>query len=131
MIFVVLGVEVGIKNRSKIDQNLKPKMNGLLASIFGGFWWVLGGKLASKIEPRSNKNRFKIRSKKRVRPDREKTAPGRFLEGGFLSAPAHGSRRGEGRVGCTKPTYPQKTDPLQQNYLSDRNLLRKSVKCDK
>ena len=37
MIFVVLGVEVGIKNRSKVDQKLKPKMNGLLASIFGGW----------------------------------------------------------------------------------------------
>ena len=36
LFFMVLGVEVGIKNRSKIDQKLKPKMNGLLASIFGG-----------------------------------------------------------------------------------------------
>ena len=50
---------------------------------------------------------------------------------GFPSAPVPRNRRGEGRVGCTKPTYPQETDPLQQNYLSDRNLLRKSVKCDK
>ena len=64
MIFVVLGVEVGIKNRSKIDQKLKPKMNGLLASIFGGFWWVLGAKLGGKIEPRAIKNRLKNASKK-------------------------------------------------------------------
>ena len=61
----------------------------------------------------------------------QKRPQSRFLEGGFPSAPGPGLRRGEGRVGCTKPTYPQETDPLQQNYLSDRNLLRKSVKCDK
>ena len=64
MNFVVLGVEAGTKNRSKIDQKLKPKMNGLLASIFGGFWWVLGGKLGWKIEPRARKNRLKNASKK-------------------------------------------------------------------
>ena len=40
----VAHVEVGrkknetlIKNQSKINQKLKPKMDGLLASIFGGF----------------------------------------------------------------------------------------------
>ena len=56
--------EVGIKNQSKIDQKLKPKMDCLLASIFGGFWWVLGGKLVCKIEPRAKRNRLKNASKK-------------------------------------------------------------------
>ena len=41
--------EKSIKNQSQIDQKLKPKMDGLLASSFGGFWWVWGGKLAPKI----------------------------------------------------------------------------------
>ena len=57
-------VQVGSKKRSKIDQNLKSKMDCLLASIFGGFWWVLGGKLGWKIEPRANKNLLKNTSKK-------------------------------------------------------------------
>ena len=64
MSFQSYGVEVGIKNQSKIDQKLKPKMDCLLASIFGGFWWVLGGMLGWKIEPRAKKNRLKNASKK-------------------------------------------------------------------
>jgi len=64
MIFQGSGVEVGIKNQSKIHQKIKPKMDCLLASIFGGFWWVLGGKLACKIEPRAKTNRLKNASKK-------------------------------------------------------------------
>jgi hypothetical protein len=39
-------------------------MDRLLASIFGGFWWVLGAKLGWKIEPRAIKNRLKNASKK-------------------------------------------------------------------
>ena len=34
-------------------------MDRLLASIFNGFWWVLGAKLGGKIEPRAIKNRLK------------------------------------------------------------------------
>ena len=64
MIFQSYGVEVGTKNQSKINQKLKPKMDRLLASIFNGFWWVLGAKLGGKIEPRAIKNRLKNASKK-------------------------------------------------------------------
>ena len=39
-------------------------MDRLLASIFGGFWWVLGAKLGWKIEPRAIKNRLKRIEKK-------------------------------------------------------------------
>ena len=53
----VRGVQVGSQNRSKIDQNLNSKIEGLLASIFRGFWRVWVGKLGGKIEPRSTKNR--------------------------------------------------------------------------
>ena len=64
MIFQSYGVEVGIKNQSKIHQKMKPKMDRLLASIFGRFWWVLGGMLGWKIEPRAKKNRLETASKK-------------------------------------------------------------------
>ena len=63
MIFQSYGVEVGIKNQSKIHQKLKPKMDGLLALIFGGFWWVLGGKLGWKIETRTQKKQLKHATK--------------------------------------------------------------------
>ena len=53
----VRGVQVGRQNRSKIDRNLKSKIERLLASIFHGFWRFWGGKLGGKIEPRSTKNR--------------------------------------------------------------------------
>ena len=65
MILGVLGVEVGTRNRSKIDQNLKPKMGCLLASIFDGFLWLLGSKLGGKIEPRSLQNGIEKTMKKR------------------------------------------------------------------
>ena len=48
MILWVLGVEVGTQNRAKIDQNLKPKLKCLLASIFDRFWCTWGGKLVRK-----------------------------------------------------------------------------------
>ena len=64
MSFQGYGVEVGSKNQSTIDQKLKPKMDCLLASIFGGFWWLWGGKLGRKIEQRANKNGSKKASKK-------------------------------------------------------------------
>ena len=38
-------------------------MDRLLASIFGGFWWVLGAKLGWKIEPRAIKNPLKTHRK--------------------------------------------------------------------
>ena len=37
MILKVPGVEVGIKNESKINQNMKPALKGLVTSIFNGF----------------------------------------------------------------------------------------------
>ena len=43
VILKVPEVEVGSKNRSKIDQELKSRWEGILASIFERFWWILGG----------------------------------------------------------------------------------------
>ena len=51
MIFEVQGVEVGRKNRPKINQKTQPKMECLWVSIFSRFWWILEAKLASKIHP--------------------------------------------------------------------------------
>ena len=64
LFFEVLGVEVGSQIRSKIDQKLKSKLECLLASIFDGFWWILGGKLGRKIGPRAIKNGTEKRMKK-------------------------------------------------------------------
>ena len=50
-----MGSKLGVKIE-KIDANLKSNIKCLLASIFCGFWWVLGTKLGGKIEPRSIKN---------------------------------------------------------------------------
>ena len=41
------------KNRSKIDEKIKSRWEGILASMFNGFWWIFGGKLGGKMEPRS------------------------------------------------------------------------------
>ena len=47
------GVEVERKNPSKNDQKMKSTWEGILASIFYGFWWILGGKLGWELESRS------------------------------------------------------------------------------
>ena len=65
MILEVPGVEVGSNNPSKNDQKMKSTWEGILASIFNGFWWILGGKLGGKIEPRGIKNGIEKTMKKR------------------------------------------------------------------
>ena len=55
MILKVAHIEVGRLNRLKNNEKSKSKIRRLLARIFPGFYFVLGGKLASKIEPRSRK----------------------------------------------------------------------------
>ena len=46
----VQGVQVGSKNRSKIDPKMESKMEYILASIFDTFQWIWGGKLGGKME---------------------------------------------------------------------------------
>ena len=53
MILRVQGVEVGGKNRCKIDKKMESRWEDILGSIFSGFWWIFGGKLGGKMEPRS------------------------------------------------------------------------------
>ena len=52
-ILKILGVEVGSKNRLKINLKMKSTREGILASIFDRFCWILRAKLGGKIEPRS------------------------------------------------------------------------------
>ena len=50
------GVEVGSKNRPKIDPKMESKMECILASIFKRFWSIFGTKLGWKIDQKSIKN---------------------------------------------------------------------------
>ena len=61
MILKVLEVEVGIKNPSKINLKRSSTWEGLLASIFHGFWWILEAKLSQV----GMENRTKINQKAR------------------------------------------------------------------
>ena len=63
------GVEVESQNRPKIDQKTESKMDGILASIFLGFWSILGGKLGGKPEPRSTQKGIEKRCKKEEQRD--------------------------------------------------------------
>ena len=46
-------VQVGSKNRSKIDPKMEPKMEYIFASIFDTFEWILGGKLGGQMDQKS------------------------------------------------------------------------------
>ena len=64
MILKDSGVEVESQNRPKIDPKTKLGWEGLLASIFHGFWWILEAKMGPSWHPKSNKNRSQEASKK-------------------------------------------------------------------
>ena len=72
MILEVRGVQVASRNRSKIDQKGRSTWEGILASIFSGFWWILGGKLGSKIEQKSIQKGIEKVMKKRRSPKWQK-----------------------------------------------------------
>ena len=48
-----LEIKVGTKNQSQIDQKMRSTAEGLLASIFEGFWWILELNLGAKIQRKS------------------------------------------------------------------------------
>ena len=68
----VLDVKVGTKNRSKIDQKMSSTSEGLLASIFEGFWWIFGPNLGGQIHQKSMSKGIKKMSKVEERPGSEK-----------------------------------------------------------
>ena len=68
------GVEVESQNRLKIDPKTKLGWEGLLASIFHGFWWILEAKMGPSWPPKSNKNRSQEASKNRRQKESVLTA---------------------------------------------------------
>ena len=101
MIFQSYGVEVGIKNQSKIHQKLKPKMDCLLASIlvdfcgfwidFGSlFWLIFEGQLVRK----GNQNDERCQGQKPVPKER----PGRRVRLRTPPAPPPPSPRGSAGI---------------------------------
>ena len=53
--FEIQGVEVGSKNRSKIDVKNDAETEGLGNSIFMDFWWIWEASWPSKTDPRRSK----------------------------------------------------------------------------
>ena len=88
----VRGVQVGSKNRSKIDQKRRSTWEGILASIFDRFWWILGGKLGSKIEQKSIQKAIEKVMKKGRSPRWQKSRS-KMAQGG-LAPPGRGRREG-------------------------------------
>ena len=58
------GSKLGAKTHQKTIKKTKSTSAGILASIFDGFWWIWGSKLAGKIEPRGIKNGIEKTMKK-------------------------------------------------------------------
>ena len=73
--FGIKWVQVESQNRPKIDQKTESKMDGILASIFLGFWSILGGKLGGKPEPRSTQKGIEKIVEKRKSTRRPKNRP--------------------------------------------------------
>ena len=110
MFFGIKWVQVESQNRPKIDQKTESKMDGILASIFLGFWSILGGKLGGKTEPRSTQKGIEKRCKKEEQRDCQKSrnknlqpragervlGPGEGVGGGVNPSPRE---EGKGEVG--------------------------------
>ena len=54
--FKVRGVQVGNKNRRKIDKKMRSRRECLLDFIFSRFWWILGAKLGPSWEGKSSQD---------------------------------------------------------------------------
>ena len=68
------------KLRAKIDQKMKSSWEGILASIFDGFWWILEAKLAPCWGRKSIKKGIEKQMAKRTRLEGYKMASGPLLE---------------------------------------------------
>ena len=60
-------------------------MDGILVSIFLGFWSILGSKLGGKLEPRSTQKGFEKRCETQQQPDCQKSRNKK--EASFLQRP--------------------------------------------
>ena len=74
------GVEVGCKNRPKIDQKMESKMECILASIFERFCWILGAKLGGKIDQKSIKNHIE-KTMRKTKPFGTRLGPSSGCQG--------------------------------------------------
>ena len=84
------GVQVESQNGSKIDPKTKLGWEGLLASIFFGFWWILGPKMGPSWHPKLIKNR----SQKGLKKGMPKSSPlGGILEASWDPKIHHMHRR--------------------------------------
>ena len=75
-------------------------MDGILASIFLGFWSILGGKLGGKPEPRSTQKGIEKRCKKEEQRDCQKSRNKNFQH----RAPPRVLGPGEGVGGGVNPS---------------------------
>ena len=119
-VFGIEWVQVESQNRSKIDQKTESKMDGILASIFLGFWSILGGKLGGKPEPRSTQKGIEKRCKKEEQRDCQKSrnknlqpratprvlGPGEGVGGGVNPSPRE-EGKGMRPVQRAKPPQPR------------------------
>ena len=75
---------------------MELRWEGILGSIFNGFWWIFGGKLGGKMEPRSIQEGIEKAMEKWKAPrspqDADKTFP-RLAKPGVQS-PGEGVGRG-------------------------------------
>ena len=51
---------------------MESRWECILASIFNGFWWIFGGKLGGKIEPRQDKTGQDRARQDKTRQDKDK-----------------------------------------------------------
>ena len=104
--FKVQVVQVGIKIRAKIDQKLRSRWEGLLASIFNGFWWILGAKLGLSWEGKSSQDGPRQaktgQDKGSEGKGRERKRKGRDWKGKVWKS-VDGDFCGSGRVGLPDP----------------------------
>ena len=76
----VHGLQVGSKNRSKIEQKSITRWKGLPTSIFSGFWWIWEAKLAPSWDEKSINNCKKKASNNKCQKEGDKIGKNRGLE---------------------------------------------------
>ena len=89
-------IQVGSKNRPKINQKMESETECILASIFEQVCWILGAELGGKIDQKSIRNRIEKKM--------QKTRP--F---GTRLGPSSGCQRGRDvlRPNSTRPDAPK------------------------
>ena len=71
---------------------MRSTCEGILASIFDRFWWILGAKLGGKIEPRSIKNGIEKTMKKRraTRWPKSRNSKSKLVGARWVQTPGEG-----------------------------------------